>query len=221
MKKIRNILFAALFAITPLAVCAQTANTHIVQRGETFALVAKRYGLTEQELKKANPNEEVCYAGMKLKIPAKPAPKATTSSTSTYSTQSTASVQQPGQNYSAGTTKTPIKKKKSFWKKLGAGALVVAGVAAGVAVGVAASKAGSSGTGISGGNSGTTGSSGISSGSSGSTRAVCHICHGKKKCDSCNGSGISKYAQPGSGNKTCGTCRGSGKCFNCYGTGYQ
>lgn len=69
MKIFWKILFAALFAIAPLAVCAQTSKTHTVQRGETFALVAKRYGLTEQELKNANPDEDVCYAGMKLTIP--------------------------------------------------------------------------------------------------------------------------------------------------------
>lgn len=155
MKRFQKILFAALLAVAPLAVCAQTAKTHTVQRGETFALVAKRYGLTEQELKTANPDEDICYAGLKLKIPAKAMPKVMAPTTSTPSNSSVAATL-PSQDYPAGTTNTPAKKKKSFWKKLGTGALVVAGVAAGVAVGVAASKAG-------GGSSGGTYASGVMS----------------------------------------------------------
>ena len=44
---------------------------HIVKRGETLASVAQTYGLTEAELKAANPNLTVCFAGVKLKIPNK------------------------------------------------------------------------------------------------------------------------------------------------------
>ena len=42
---------------------------HVVKRGETFATIAKKYGLTEQELKQANASSSVCYIGRKLLIP--------------------------------------------------------------------------------------------------------------------------------------------------------
>lgn len=141
MKGFLKILFVVLLAMAPLMVQAQTSETHTVQRGETFALIAKRYGLTEQELKNANPDEDLCYAGLKLSIPAKPKPEVTVSDYTSSSVEDS----QPSQNYSDNNTDKP-KKKKSFWKKLGTGALVVAGVAAGVAMGVASAKAGEGGT---------------------------------------------------------------------------
>ena len=42
---------------------------HVVKRGETFATIAKKYGITEQELKQANASSSVCYIGRKLLIP--------------------------------------------------------------------------------------------------------------------------------------------------------
>lgn len=47
----------------------QAQTTHSVQRGETFELIAARYGLTVSELQQSNPDEPVCYTGLKLFIP--------------------------------------------------------------------------------------------------------------------------------------------------------
>lgn len=42
---------------------------HIVQRGEDFESIATKYGVTVEELKKANGESASCYAGRKLQIP--------------------------------------------------------------------------------------------------------------------------------------------------------
>lgn len=42
---------------------------HVVQRGEDFTTIARKYAISEQELKDANPTSKVCYAGLKLIIP--------------------------------------------------------------------------------------------------------------------------------------------------------
>lgn len=42
---------------------------HVVQRGETFATIARKYAITEQELMEANSASSVCYVGRKLIIP--------------------------------------------------------------------------------------------------------------------------------------------------------
>ena len=42
---------------------------HVVQRGEDFASIARKYAITEQELKNANPTVKECYIGRKLNIP--------------------------------------------------------------------------------------------------------------------------------------------------------
>lgn len=54
---------------------AQTSQTHIVKRGETFASIASKYGISESELRTANPNAKNCYAGTKLTIVKKEPPK--------------------------------------------------------------------------------------------------------------------------------------------------
>ena len=66
MKNIRC-LFAILLWGFALAVYAQ--QEHVVQRGEDFASIAKKYAITEQELMDANPASTTCYAGRKLIIP--------------------------------------------------------------------------------------------------------------------------------------------------------
>ena len=47
---------------------------HTVERGETLASIAKKYGLTEGQLKAANPNMTMCFAGVWLTIPDPNAP---------------------------------------------------------------------------------------------------------------------------------------------------
>ena len=42
---------------------------HVVQRGEDFATIARKYAITEQELMDANPSSKACYVGRKLVIP--------------------------------------------------------------------------------------------------------------------------------------------------------
>lgn len=60
-----------LTAVLCVSLHAQDTRQHVVQRGETFAVIARRYGLTEDEVKAANPNHSVCYVGLKLQIPVK------------------------------------------------------------------------------------------------------------------------------------------------------
>lgn len=60
------LLFCAIISFS--TVFAQTEKTHLVKRGETFASIAKKYGLTESELRSANPYAKACYTGMKLNI---------------------------------------------------------------------------------------------------------------------------------------------------------
>lgn len=51
---------------------AQTITTHVVQRGETLESVAKKYGISTDALKEANPDtKEYFFTGMKLIIPTK------------------------------------------------------------------------------------------------------------------------------------------------------
>ena len=47
---------------------------HTVERGETLASIAAKYGLTEAQLKAANPNMTMCFAGVRLVIPDPNAP---------------------------------------------------------------------------------------------------------------------------------------------------
>ena len=63
----RCILFLWAFLLYADIVWSQTY--HVVQRGETFELIAKRYNIELSELMEANPNEEACYVGIKLNIP--------------------------------------------------------------------------------------------------------------------------------------------------------
>lgn len=67
MRRLLTLLFFA--GLWLMAIAQQ--KEHIVKRGETLASVAQTYGLTEAELKAANPNLTVCFAGVKLKIPNK------------------------------------------------------------------------------------------------------------------------------------------------------
>ncbi|MGN1277515.1 MAG: LysM peptidoglycan-binding domain-containing protein [Floccifex sp.] len=48
---------------------AQEVCKHTVKRGETFASVAKKYGISEHQLKNANSKYKTCYAGLTLMIP--------------------------------------------------------------------------------------------------------------------------------------------------------
>ncbi len=66
----KTILLLFLFVANITACMAQTVITHTIQRGETIESIAKKYGITVEELKKENPTlERMHYVGMSLKIP--------------------------------------------------------------------------------------------------------------------------------------------------------
>ena len=67
MKQTRLFVLLLIYCFA-LAIQAQQCE-HVVQRGEDFATIAKKYGITEQELMDANPTSKQCYAGRKLIIP--------------------------------------------------------------------------------------------------------------------------------------------------------
>lgn len=100
---------------------AQNTKQHIVQRGETFALIAKRYGLTEEEVKAANPNHSVCYTGLKLQIPVKVEPLSADGGTALASTTP--------EDAKAKRTAERKSSRKAFWKGLGD---IIVGVADGM-----------------------------------------------------------------------------------------
>lgn len=66
----KRIILFTLFIISVIISQAQTMKTHIIQRGETIESIAKKYGITVDDLKKENPTiEKMHYVGMALKIP--------------------------------------------------------------------------------------------------------------------------------------------------------
>lgn len=90
---------------------AQDTKQHTIQRGETFALIAKRYGLTEEEVRAANPNHSVCYTGLKLQIPVKVEPlSADGGAALTSTTPEDAKAKRIAERKSS---------RKAFWKGLG------------------------------------------------------------------------------------------------------
>jgi LysM domain. len=64
------IILAMTFSYTALA----QQREHTVERGETLASIAKKYGLTEEQLRIANPNMTMCFTGVRLVIPDPNAP---------------------------------------------------------------------------------------------------------------------------------------------------
>ena len=65
---------AAIMAMAMLTARGQTV-THKVQRGETFASIASKYGISESDLREANPNHKTCHAGLTLTIKKKVQPE--------------------------------------------------------------------------------------------------------------------------------------------------
>ncbi len=55
-----------------LTVCGNTFAqqlSHVVQRGETFDLIARRYNITQKQLLDENPGIDQCFVGLTLRIP--------------------------------------------------------------------------------------------------------------------------------------------------------
>ena len=67
MKILRVILVFCLMSSGHFSYAQQCE--HIVQRGENFESIASKYGVTIEELKKANGESASCYVGRKLQIP--------------------------------------------------------------------------------------------------------------------------------------------------------
>lgn len=69
MKHLLAICAALMLGI--IAATAQTTVTHIVDRGETLASIAKKYGTTEAEIIRLNPEAgQYIYVGQELTLPA-------------------------------------------------------------------------------------------------------------------------------------------------------
>ena len=71
--KTKFIAFVAMCLLASATVLAQTSEiTHKIARGETIESIAQKYGVTVDDIKKANPNAgNYFYTGMSIKIPAK------------------------------------------------------------------------------------------------------------------------------------------------------
>ena len=63
----RFLLFA-IACLCSFSMSSEEMIEHVVQRGETFALIADRYGITEQMLRNANSHIDACYTGLTLQI---------------------------------------------------------------------------------------------------------------------------------------------------------
>ena len=74
---------------------------HQVKRGETFASIAAKYGITEAALRKANADKKTAYAGLKLRIPvSKVTSKSVTSDTTVPSSKPAVQPFSPTTEYS-------------------------------------------------------------------------------------------------------------------------
>lgn len=106
MKKFLCVL--CLFSFT--FVCAQ--QVHVIRRGETLELIAKRYGITLDELKKANPSDEGCFVGMELQIPSRQR-----NQTSGSDRQEVASSENAKYAYASSNTFLMLEKASAYVKK--------------------------------------------------------------------------------------------------------
>ncbi len=81
----RRLIALGCFALLGIAMAvAQTTTTHIVDRGETLASIAQKYGTTEARIIELNPDAaQYVYVGMELQIPAATAPAPATTVQST------------------------------------------------------------------------------------------------------------------------------------------
>lgn len=137
-----RITFILILISAVITIRAQETCQHTVMRGETFASVAKKYGITEAELKDANPGHKTCYVGLRLTVPIVSQPTndapATNAGQETQVSRDALSAQAfsaAADNNRASAENTP-KKKKSFWKSLGEIASGVGDVVVGVASGL-------------------------------------------------------------------------------------
>lgn len=77
--KSKTFLFVAMFIFASATTLAQSEQVHKIEKGETVESIAQKYGVTVDDIKKANPNAgNYFYVGMSLKIPRKVSEEATT-----------------------------------------------------------------------------------------------------------------------------------------------
>ena len=97
MKQLNYLLLMLMLCIS--VPCFSQTIEHVVDVGETFESIAQKYGLTEQQLKEANPKYRgVFYVGMKLNIPQKKVEtKQTTQPQPTVVPQQPAKSEQPAE----------------------------------------------------------------------------------------------------------------------------
>lgn len=62
-------LLILIFAVTTWTDILAQQLSHIVQRGETFELIARRYNISVNQLMDANPEVDQCFVGYKLNLP--------------------------------------------------------------------------------------------------------------------------------------------------------
>ncbi|MCP3806320.1 3D domain-containing protein [Paenibacillus polymyxa] len=76
------VLAAAIAGLTQTAGVAAAASLHTAKEGDTFFLLAQRYGVSVDELTKANPNiaSNNIYAGLQIKVPGEKSVKAASDS---------------------------------------------------------------------------------------------------------------------------------------------
>lgn len=118
----RHFLISVLWFVA-IAVHAQGTSQHTVMRGESFASVAKKYGITEDQLKKANPKHQTCYVGLKLTVPVASTPSGNNNSAASPEQYAATTNVQPTTQVQLAATGNDMaqnkEKKKSFWKSLG------------------------------------------------------------------------------------------------------
>lgn len=66
----KTLLLWLVLLASSVQLSAQDVTTHIVRRGESFEYIANKYGISTDELRSLNPDEEYCYVGMELNVPA-------------------------------------------------------------------------------------------------------------------------------------------------------
>jgi len=211
---LKKSILIAVFVFLSMAAVAQTE--HKVRRGETFESIAQSYGITVEELRDANPSKAKCYGGSTLTIPQRKL-AANSMSNASGSNYAASGGEEASSDISSSSDTDPVpqpKKKKSFWKKVGVGALVVAGVAAGVALGVAEAKSGGSSASATMPDVSAAGTDYSSGGSSGSNRSSAS--HASDKCKYCHGTGKCTYYKRISKSY----CNGTGRCQSCMGNGW-
>lgn len=126
--KLRNLLIFLAMLLCQTVLAQQ--REHTVERGETLASIAEKFGLSEAQLKAANPNMTMCFADVKLVIPDPNAPAAASDET----TSGNSSKKKAKSTEKNDTTSQKSGLLKNLGKSIGKTAKVVGAVATAVVV---------------------------------------------------------------------------------------